>query len=74
MRSKSALIPLCAVAIAVTSAPAAAYDPQSNSVSTAKPPKKICRWVDRTGTHRIERVCLTSDEWRRVEEYIAKQF
>ena len=59
-------------------APAAAQDASQaiNSVATAavqadKPAaeeKKVCKRVQGTGSNRIERVCLSKEEWKRIDE------
>lgn len=72
MRIKAALISFAALAL-VTS-PAAAQEPQSNQASEKSAQKKKCRWVTPTGSNRSERICLTAEEWRKVDEYLAKEF
>jgi uncharacterized membrane protein len=73
MHIKAALISFAALALVAS--PAAAQEPQSNQASSEKSAqKKKCRWVTPTGSNRSERICLTAEEWRKVDEYLAKEF
>jgi hypothetical protein len=62
-------------AIAIAATPGTARAPQSDSASAEKPKaeRKICRWAETTGTRRRERICLTADEWRQVDEHLANE-
>ena len=74
MRTKMFAICAAAISFAATSAPA--QQPPSNTVAKEKQQglQKVCRWAERTGTKRRERICLTADEWRKVDEHLAKEF
>ena len=75
MRTKPVIATVCATALGLSAMPVSASQSQSNTVAEKKQEeKKICRWVDRTGSHIAERFCLTAEEWRKVEEYLAKEF
>jgi hypothetical protein len=75
MRIKPVIATACATVLALLAVPASASQAQSNTVAEKKKAeKKVCRWVDRTGSHIAERYCLTAEEWRKVEEYLAKEF
>ena len=68
MRIKPVLAIICAAAVGFA-APAAAYEPQSNSVAKEKPraEKKICRWLPVTGSNMNQKVCLTAEDWKKAE-------
>ena len=74
MRIKLVSVSLCAAALAVTSAPASADQAQPNSGVEKKQAgqKKVCRFIERTGTRRAERICLTAEEWRKVDDFVAR--
>jgi len=70
MRIHGAIISICAAALMTAAAPAAADDPQTNSVAKEKQgeqQKKICRWLPVTGSNMNQRVCLTADDWKKAE-------
>ena len=75
MRIKPVIVTLCATALALSAMPSSASQSQSDTVAEKKQAeKKVCRWIDRTGSHIAERICLTPEEWRKVEEYLDKEF
>ena len=76
MRTKPVIATVCAAALALGASSASATQAQSNSVAKEKQAasKKLCRWVETTGSHRSERICLTAEEWRKVDEYLAREF
>ena len=63
------LIAICAAAIVFAATPTMAYEPQSNTVAREKPKaeKKICKWLPATGSNRVERHCLTAEDWKKAE-------
>ena len=77
-----AFVVVAAGAIGIGSMPAQARvrvqsDIVANSVggaATAPAEKKTCREVTRTGSNMRERICLTRDQWKRVDDYLAKSF
>jgi len=69
MRTKLVIVSLCAAALAVSSASAQTGNTQSNSASKekqAQEPKKNCKWLPATGSNRVERHCLTAEEWKKA--------
>lgn len=42
----------------------------AQTAKTAVEEKKICKRLDSTGTRMEKRVCLTKDEWKKVEEEV----
>lgn len=38
------------------------------SAKFADTEKKVCRQLDATGTRKTEKVCLTKDDWKKVED------
>ena len=42
------------------------YQAASEAPETAE--KKICKQIERTGTRKTERVCLTKQDWKKVDE------
>ena len=76
MRTKPVIAAVCAAALAFGASSASAAQPQSSPVAKEKQAgsKKVCRWVETTGSHRTERICLTAEEWRKVDEYLAREF
>ena len=75
MHTKPVIAAVCAAALALGASSASAAQPQ-NAVAKEKQAgsKKVCRWVETTGSHRTERICLTAEEWRKVDEYLAREF
>ena len=75
MRIKPAIATICAAALVCAASSASAWQAQSNTVAKEKKAaqKKKCRWIEQTGTNRSERICLTAEEWRQVNEYLEKQ-
>ena len=70
MRIHSAITSICAAALVVAAAPAAADEPQSNSVTKGKrdeQQKKVCRWLPVTGSNMNQKVCLTAEDWKKAE-------
>lgn len=55
-----------AVELAEASPPA----PVGNTASAAAVPaeKKVCRLLDSSYSHRMDRVCLTKEEWKQVDD------
>lgn len=49
---------------AATAATASAAQPSK----AATEEKKVCRRLETSGTRMAERVCLTKDEWKKVEQ------
>ena len=49
---------------AATAATASAAQPSK----AAAEEKKVCKRLETSGTRMAERVCLTKDEWKRVEQ------
>ena len=76
MRIKLVAVSLCAAALALSPASASADQAQPNAGARDKQAgqKKVCRWIERTGTHRAERICLTAEEWRKVDDFVARAF
>ncbi|HWH17394.1 MAG TPA: hypothetical protein VNT77_03525 [Allosphingosinicella sp.] len=70
-------IQLFAIAATVlVAAPAAASEPANpappaaaaaSSDAAPKAEKKICRWLNKSGTRMDEKVCLTKAEWKKIE-------
>lgn len=77
-----AFVVLAAGAIGIGSVPAQARqnvdsEVQANSVggsATSSGEKKICRTITRTGSNTRDRVCLSKEQWKRVDDYVAKSF
>ena len=69
MRFKPLTASFCVCTIALAAAPAAAYEPQANSVAKEKQQseKKICRWLPVTGSNINQKVCLTAEDWKKAE-------
>ena len=69
MRIKPIIVSLCAAALAASPVSAQSNDAQSNSVAKDKQAeqKKICKWLPATGSNRVERHCLTAEEWKKAE-------
>ena len=42
----------------------------ATSAKAAQPEKKICKRLATTGSRMEERVCLTKEEWKQVEEEV----
>ena len=76
MRTKLAIASVCVAALAFAASSASATHAQSNPGSKEKQAesKKKCRWIETTGSNRSERICLTAEEWRKVDEYVAREF
>lgn len=72
------ILTLTATALLTAAAlPAAAAGPGDNSgaaiseaSSTAAAPqkeeKKVCKMIEKSGSHMAKRVCLTKDEWEKI--------
>ena len=68
MRFQHLIAALGAGAFALAATPAAAVEPQANTVAkTQQAEKKICRWLPVTGSNINQRVCLTAEEWKKAE-------
>ena len=74
------IIPLATVAAAlIMNAPASAQG-NSQAAATAataatpgakaKEEKKVCKLLQTSGTRMAERVCLTKEEWKKVEQQL----
>ena len=46
----------------------AAASAAAQGTKGAKGEKKICKRLETSGTRMAERVCMTKDEWKKVEE------
>ena len=70
MRTKSLISAICAAAVAIAPASLSAQAAQSGTAAKEKQakPRKICRDLETTGTRFRERVCLTKEEWKLVEQ------
>ena len=58
------------VVLAASPATAGAASDQATKAKDAKAEKKICRFLETTGTRMAERVCLTAHEWKKVEQQV----
>jgi hypothetical protein len=69
MRSKLLNAMICTAAVALAASQASAYEPQNNSAAKEKQQaeKKICRWLPVTGSNKLERHCLTAEDWKKAE-------
>ncbi len=68
MRTHVLTASIAAAVLGLAASPAAAAPQQKNNIAE----KKVCRWIEpRTGSQIRERVCLTADQWRKVEELAA---
>ena len=71
MRTKTVIATICAAAISVAAMPASAYQEQGNLAAKEKKAeqqkKKICKWLPELGSKRVERHCLTAEEWKKAE-------
>lgn len=65
---------LTLIAAAPASANNGGQKPTVETTTAAKPEKKICKPIETTGSHRIERLCLTAKDWKRVEAEAEKTF
>ncbi|HVF38202.1 MAG TPA: hypothetical protein VNA29_09715 [Sphingomicrobium sp.] len=64
-------IALAVSAALLFAAPAAARSnaqPAPAETKTAQADKKVCKRLEVTGSRIAEKVCLTRDEWKKVEE------
>ena len=70
MRINIVITTLCAAAVGLA-APASAWQEQSNTIAKGKQAqqqqKKICKWLPATGSNRVERHCLTAEDWKKAE-------
>lgn len=73
------VIPLATVAAALLMAVPASAQGNSQAATTAatsaapgakaaKEEKKVCKRLETSGTRMAERVCLTKEEWKKVDE------
>lgn len=60
----SAALLIASPAIARNNSKAA---PEAASQKTAKGEKLVCKYLPSTGTRMEERVCLTKEDWKKVE-------
>ena len=68
----SASVAAALLAVAVTPVTAAAQS-QTATGQKSKAAKKVCRWIEpRTGSMIKERICLTAQDWKKVEELLAE--
>jgi hypothetical protein len=67
MRSISFVVLSAALICSVPAAAKTQSEPDQQSLSTATD-KKVCKRLKVTGSRMHERVCLTKDEWKKVEE------
>jgi len=44
------------------------------AATAAKPVKKVCKLIERTGSHVRERICLAKADWARVEKHLEESF
>jgi hypothetical protein len=75
------IIPTATLAALIVSMPALAQNSSQTATATttaaaqspkpAAEEKKVCKLLETTGTRRSERVCLTKEEWKKVEEEVA---
>ena len=65
---------LSLLAAAPANANNAGGKPAVATTTSAKAEKKVCKPVEHTGTHRVERVCMTAKQWRQVEAQAANSF
>ena len=75
------IVPTVTLAALIVSMPAFAQNSSQTATaattSAAQGPKaaaeekKVCKLLETTGTRRQERVCLTKDDWKKVEEEVA---
>ena len=60
-----------AALLTVAATPLAAAAPSQQKSAAAQ--KKVCRWIEpRTGSQMRERICLTAEDWKKVEELLAE--
>ena len=65
--SATLLVAAPAVAQSTTQAGSAATT-SAQTAKSAVEEKKVCKRLDATGTRMEKRVCLTKDEWKKVED------
>ena len=72
MLSAALLVSSAAVAkdtkLAVNEPLSASSGNQAASEAPEATEKKICKQIERTGTRKTERVCLTKQDWKKVDE------
>ena len=70
MRTHIVISAICSAAIGLA-APATASQEQTNTVAKEKQAqpqqKKICKWLPATGSNRVEKHCLTAEDWKKAE-------
>ena len=70
MRINIVITAICSAAIGLA-APVSASQEQGNTVAKGKQAqqqaKKICKWLPATGSNRVEKHCLTAEDWKRAE-------
>ena len=61
---------LAASAVLLTPAQAQGTNqpPAKDAATTNGAEKKICKRVERSGTHAKEKICLTKAEWKKIED------
>jgi len=75
MRAQVITVTIAAVALGIAASPAAASAPAENATEqkSAITEKKVCRWIDPpTGSLLRERICLTADQWKKVDKLLAE--
>ena len=64
---------LAAALLTVATTPAMAAAPSRTEQKSEAAVKKVCRWIEpRTGSMIKERICLTAQDWKKVEELLAE--
>ena len=69
MRTNIVIAAICSAAIGLAE-PASASQEQTNTVAKekqAQQQKKICKWLPATGSNRVEKHCLTAEDWKKAE-------
>jgi Spy/CpxP family protein refolding chaperone len=59
-----------AALLALSPSGAVATAPSTNAAGQTTAAPKVCRWIDRTGSNQKERICLTRDQWKKVEQLL----
>jgi hypothetical protein len=63
---------LAAALIILASPATGAGSTQDNEPKSEARAKTTCRVLERTGTRLRERVCLTAEQWRKVDKLVAE--
>ena len=67
---RALIISTALAALHLSPSGAAAAAPSKSAAGQTSAAPKVCRWVDRTGSHQKERICLTREEWKKVEQLL----